>query len=147
MRIFNNYKCFDKESNTFKLSHRKIADHLNVSASSVYRLIKYLIGKNLVREVEFLSEKCLMLCPSLVYRSDRREYWWFKAVFFLTSYEKALEWSDMCWKLGHMIDPETGEEMPKKSPIYCLDPTRKYKNISNRPMMFRNYTNPYYEEE
>lgn len=118
MRIINNKWCFDKRDNTFKLSNRKMAGRLKVSASSVDQLIRVLNTQKLLATITVSTlhhrghpevEKRRMLSPIFMWWYHKYEKWTAIAWWHLKTFEAVKEWRKMCRELDCYVDPETGE--------------------------------------
>jgi hypothetical protein len=125
VRVFNHSKCFDKRDNTFKVSNRKIAQYLGVSPSSIDRLMRALHHLNLIKVVNNIIQEDIMLKPEFLHKKPRINFWFNKGLYHLEDFNRALDWVDVCWSIGKIISPETGEVLSRDI-VRCLSTRRRY---------------------
>lgn len=122
-KILRRNSLYNRDSGFFLSSERKMSTKIGESRYIVGKLMKELHSRDLTRFVKHLDGKTyLMIDPMFFGKKSQKNFWFNKAMFHLKSYEKVIKWIDNCWKVGYLIDPETGV-------VYFEDEKEKYNKI------------------
>lgn len=107
--------------------------------------MRELYSEHLIKLINNISQEDVMLKPEFLHKKPRINFWFNKGLFHLEDFNKTLNWVDICWKIGKMINPETGEVL-NQNILRCLSTRRRYAS-SEEEVLFINkcFTDVIYE--